>query len=776
MKQTKHQNRVLGRMLWLRIAVPSAASLLLLFFVVFFIHFPSIKVGLLNHKRAAVKNLVEAAWSIVQRQHVLEKAGIITREGAQKRAMNILYAMRYGPENKDYFWVNNMDGVMLMHPYRADLVGKDILDLQDVTGKELIREFVETVRRQKGGFVQYMWQWKDDPTRIAPKLSYVKGFAPWDWVIGSGLYLDDVEAEAESQVGELALDVLLVLGFTFILSMISIWQGRRAGIEVRESREKLSAIFNQTYQFIALLSLEGDVLEVNQTSLDFVGKSESEVLGRKFWETEWWAHSEECQERLKQAVAKASGGEMDRYETTNVNFLGDVHHIDFSVKPIRGEDDSIDYLVAEGRDITARIKTEEALKFSEENYRELVENAQSIILRWTTEGNIIFVNEFALKFFGFEEPDLIGKNVLGTIFPVTKESKERLPEMLEGIKNNDEEFLNIEMWTVCRDGREVWVSWTNKPIFDYKDRFTEVLSVGIDSTERKKAQDELSWLNEELEMRVQARTLALEKSLESLKDAQKQLVESEKMASLGGLVAGVAHEINTPIGVGVTTISYLDQKARDLDERYKNDMVKRSDFEKFIKICRESTSAIFMNLERASELVQSFKQVAVDQTTEQKREFELKNYIEEVLLSLHSKYKHTTHEIAVKGAEVVLVSYPGAIMQVLTNLLMNALKHAFADMEHGRVVIEVSQFEDKVRFTFSDNGVGMNEMIKDRIFDPFFTTKRSSGGTGLGMHIVYNLVTQKLGGAIVCESEPGKGTTFIVDLPPEAPAAQPFKE
>lgn len=768
MQQRQH-NRESRRLLWLKVAVPTVASLFLFFYAVFFIHFPSIKANLLNHKREAVKSLVETAWSILEKQHALEKAGILTRAGAQKRVMAIIGAMRYGPENKDYFWINSMDGIILMYPYRSDLIGKNILGIKDVTGKEFVKDFIDVVRVQQSGYVEYMWQWKDDPARIVPKLSYVKGFEPWGWIVGSGIYLDDVKVEAEGQVRELALVMLFILGFIFILSMTSIWQGRKADLELRSSQKKLTAIFNQTYQFIALLSLDGDVLEVNQTSLNFIGKTEEEVQGKKFWETDWWSHSKENQERLREAVAAAAQGRMDRFEVTCLNLHGDVHSFDFSVKPIKSGEGRIDYLVAEGRDITSRIKTEEALRFSEENYRELVEYAQSIILRWTTEGTIIFANEFALKFLGYSEDELIGSSIVGTILPPEEAGEQALSAMIEGIGANQEEYLNIEMESLCKHGHAVWISWTNKPIIDQSGGYSGILSVGIDSTERKKVQDELTWLNEELEMRVDSRTMALEKSLESLKEAQKQLVESEKMASLGELVAGIAHEINTPLGIGVTTISYLDQKSQELEERYNAGQVKRSDFEKFIRICRESTMAISMNLERASELIQSFKQVAVDQTSEAKREFELKNYIQEVLLSLHSKYKNTGHTIEVLGPEVMLISYPGAIMQVLTNLLMNALKHAFEDIENGRIDIEIFPLEGGVRVVFADNGLGMNEMMKSRIFDPFFTTKRSHGGTGLGMHIVYNLITQKLGGTISCESEPGKGASFIIDLPHEAP-------
>lgn len=285
--------------------------------------------------------------------------------------------------------------------------------------------------------------------------------------------------------------------------------------------------------------------------------------------------------------------------------------------------------------------------------------------------------------------------------------------------------------------------------------------------------EELRNLNEELERRVEDRTArlleanrALEESLATLKMTQEQLIQSEKMAALGGLVAGVAHEINTPIGVGVTTASYLELKTRELAGLFAAGSARRSDLEKYMNTAIEASTLILNNLNRAANLVKSFKQVAVDQAAEKYRRFNLHEYIHQVLLSLHPSYKKTSHQITIKcPEELSLYSDPGAFSQIITNLVTNSLIHGFEGIEEGRIVMEFSVLEDRLLFRYSDNGIGMQAKDVKRIFDPFFTTKRSRGGSGLGMHIVYNLVTRSLDGKIACDSAPGQGIRFTVTIP-----------
>lgn len=268
--------------------------------------------------------------------------------------------------------------------------------------------------------------------------------------------------------------------------------------------------------------------------------------------------------------------------------------------------------------------------------------------------------------------------------------------------------------------------------------------------------------------RIKTESLLEQTQIQSdiLKKQQKQLVESEKMSSLGGLVAGVAHEINTPVGIGVTTASSMESKAKKFSELYKTGKVSRADFEKFIENMVSSSSLLLSNLHRAAELIQSFKQVAVDQSSEQPRQFSLKEYIDEVLASLAPKIKKTQHQVNVTcQQDFTINSIPGALSQITTNLIMNSLQHGFENIEKGLITIDIKKEKSNAHLIYQDNGCGMSEENLKKIFEPFFTTKRGQGGSGLGMHIVYNLASQTLNGSINCTSTMDKGTTFDLIFP-----------
>jgi len=259
---------------------------------------------------------------------------------------------------------------------------------------------------------------------------------------------------------------------------------------------------------------------------------------------------------------------------------------------------------------------------------------------------------------------------------------------------------------------------------------------------------------------------ALIDSTKQLEDRTKELIRSEKLAALGRLVAGVAHEINTPIGIGVTASSLLEKKTNDYFELYKNNQLKRSDLDVYLGICVESSKLILSNLSRASELIKSFKQVAVDQSTDEKRKFLIKEYLNEILLSLKPKIKKTKHKILVNCSDRLEIdSYPGLFSQIVTNFIINSLIHGFTEDMEGEIIFDFNIENNFFIFEYSDNGKGIPKEYLNKIYEPFFTTKRNDGGTGLGLHIVYNIVTQKFGGTIECYSDLGKGVKFIIKMP-----------
>ncbi|MCB0210085.1 MAG: hybrid sensor histidine kinase/response regulator [Anaerolineae bacterium] len=285
----------------------------------------------------------------------------------------------------------------------------------------------------------------------------------------------------------------------------------------------------------------------------------------------------------------------------------------------------------------------------------------------------------------------------------------------------------------------------------------------------RQLQKHLETKNQQLEQEITERQRAneaLQQALQELKATQAQLIESEKMAALGGLVAGVAHEINNPVGFGITAASVLEDETKALLKIYKADNLTRSDLAGYLETAQESSQLILRNLQQAAELIKNFKQVAVDQTSLEKRTFNLKHYLEDTVYNLKPKLKKTTHTLSVNGDETItMISYPGAIAQIATNLVMNSITHAYPDEKAGKLHFDVSQNQGRVTIHYADDGAGIPTENLPQIFDPFFTTARNRGGSGLGLHIVYNLVTQKLQGHIRCESTLGEGTHFILDLP-----------
>ena len=270
-----------------------------------------------------------------------------------------------------------------------------------------------------------------------------------------------------------------------------------------------------------------------------------------------------------------------------------------------------------------------------------------------------------------------------------------------------------------------------------------------------------------LEETVKVRTRELENALATLKENQEQLLVSEKMAVLGGLVAGVAHEINTPIGIGVTAASYLESRIQDVAKLYQNDELTQDEYEAFLSGAAEGSQIILRNLKTAADLVHSFKLVAVDQSSEAIREFNVRDYINTILLSLQPELKQTRISIEVDcPANLKMTSYPGDISQIFTNLIMNSIAHGFNQgADAGMIRIEVEPDGNDVVISYKDNGKGISSDIMHKIFDPFFTTNRQAGRSGLGMHIVYNIITQKLKGAINCKDTRSKGVLFVIRTP-----------
>jgi len=284
----------------------------------------------------------------------------------------------------------------------------------------------------------------------------------------------------------------------------------------------------------------------------------------------------------------------------------------------------------------------------------------------------------------------------------------------------------------------------------------------INSEQRKQAQLKLAEQHRELAQQ----NSQLTETVSKLQKAQAELVQQEKMASLGGLVAGIAHEINTPLGICVTGISHLSEEYKLVKSAMTNNKLTETGLTEFFDEVEESINIVTTNMKRAASLVNSFKQVAVDQSSNEIRDVNIAQYIDEIIVSLRPKLKRTKHQVTVNcPMSLNFKVNAGAISQVVSNLIMNSLIHAFHEKEQGQIKIDVEEKAGFILLRYADNGSGISEEDLEQLFEPFFTTKRGEGGSGLGTHLVYNIVTNVLNGKITVQSKLGKGTAYLIKFP-----------
>lgn len=280
-------------------------------------------------------------------------------------------------------------------------------------------------------------------------------------------------------------------------------------------------------------------------------------------------------------------------------------------------------------------------------------------------------------------------------------------------------------------------------------------------------QAHLERLTNELEERVKGRTIELQESYNNLQSTQAQLIESEKMSALGNLVAGVAHEVNTPLGISITAASIFKNEIKSIKEMLDENRLSKTALLNFIDTIMEADEILMKNLDRAALLVKNFKKISVDQSSEELRDFELNTYLQEVVSTFKSELKHRPIELDLhlSSEPIDMYSYPGAISQIVVNMLQNALLHAFEFDQEGKIILETHQDDINATIIFTDNGKGINSAVVDKVFEPFITTKRNEGGTGLGLNITYNLVTQHLSGNIHLDSDYKDGARFVINIP-----------
>lgn len=387
-----------------------------------------------------------------------------------------------------------------------------------------------------------------------------------------------------------------------------------------------------------------------------------------------------------------------------------------------------------------------------------LDNMSDGLVVYDSNSHLLLTNERALQLFTvpahLATPGTSNEEIVRSVI-ATNALAPRITELLlRRLKNGEDPFPDKDTSEIeMADGRFIQMRRNQMP--DGRQ-----VQIFLDVTDERRREREL----------ISARKAA-EKALQTLQNAQESLVQAEKMASLGQLVAGVAHEINTPIGITLTAASLLAERARDIRAALTGDGIRKSQLMSFIEQADETTTLMMSNIHRASDLIQSFKQVAVDQTSGERRHVMMRTYLLEVLRSFGPLLKKGAHTVTLTcSATLDANSYPGALTQILTNLIMNSLTHAFEPGQPGHITLSAHrQPQGMIELVFEDNGCGISPQDIGRIFDPFFTTRRGAGGSGLGLHIVYNTVTGILKGTIHVQSSVGEGTRFTLSFPAETP-------
>lgn len=430
---------------------------------------------------------------------------------------------------------------------------------------------------------------------------------------------------------------------------------------------------------------------------------------------------------------------------------GDEIPVELAVSAVTPEDDHL--FIASITDVTARLQESRVLTEQSARLQAIVGTAVESIIVIDDSGVIESANPATEQLFGYCEAELLGQNV--RMLMPTPDRERHDGYLSHFLATGERKIIGIGRETagLHKNGQQFPMELAvSEMLIGQRRKFTGIIR---DISARRDA-----------ETALKNQVKETSEALTRLRETQDQLVQSERLASLGGLVAGIAHEINTPVGIGVTAASYLKDEIERIHRLAAEGGLGKRAFSEFLDNCVDSSDILLTNLARAADLISSFKQVAVDQSHDQRRRIILADYIHEILVSLKPQLKTGGHTVHVEcPPDLALETMPGALSQVLTNLVMNSLTHAFSRNEAGQMNICVQCDGDQMRMSYSDNGCGIPADVLPKIFDPFFTTRRGRGGSGLGLHLVFCLVHQNLGGTISAASDPGLGTRFDITLP-----------
>ncbi|HKO71459.1 MAG TPA: PAS domain S-box protein [Bradyrhizobium sp.] len=533
----------------------------------------------------------------------------------------------------------------------------------------------------------------------------------------------------------------------------------RALAEQRLAEESYRKLFEGSVDGIYVTTPAGELLNANPALAKIMGYDTPEQLIQSIGDITETIYVHPAARAEYQQLMRRDGM-VREFEYQVRDRSGEILWLSDSATAVRDEAGAIVRYEGTVRDITHQKRAEDAIAEGRRLLQQVIDTVPAVINVKDKQLRYILMNRYMAGIFGIEPADAIGRTTTDLMSRYgaqkTDENDKRVLALGRELGFYEEEYLDssghLRQWVV------------NKlPLLNADGEIENIVTVALDIGDRKRGEQEM-----------RAAKDAAEAALRNLRETQNSLIEAEKLAALGRLVAGVAHEVNNPVGISLTVASSLERKTALFASQVARGDLRRSSLNEFLEASRDASSQLVSNLNRAAELIASFKQVAADRNYSDQRTFDLGDLTEQVVMSLRPGLRKHNLTLNVDcEPNLTMNSYPGPYGQVLTNLFLNAVAHAFPDGKPGAVDIKVrGSGKDNVEILFSDNGCGMSLDVRRRAFDPFFTTRRDQGGTGLGLHIVYSIVTNRLGGRLHLDSQQGGGTRIQIILPRVAPLEQ----
>lgn len=800
--------------------------------VMLFIFLANLGSAMDEQKSDTVRERVETAENIIKFFYAQEQAGNLNRTEAQTQAKEILRQTR--TTHEDYLWINDTQAVMVMHPFQSDLEGKNIDYIKDPKGNPIIKSFVAVATHLGSGYVAYSWP-KPGSNEAAPKRSYVKLFAPWQWVIGSGTYLDDIQEAYWQQVRHM---VPLIAAIGILFFVLIFWLRNRvlsrAGDEMKDAVTIANKLSNGDMQIPIDLQTDAgagllDTLHgkfqhwnrsvVNQIPAFLFGtmarhqreENERRRLGealKQSHEAIILTEADLCFSYVNPAFTKLFGYTLDEvigqhvqlmgvsgHQATNPNmvaeqaghggrFRGEVLrrskdgraiHVLLNVAPVFDKYQLITGYVATMTDLTEIRKAQQAQHDSEQKFRAIFGQTFQLIGLLTPEGKILDENRTALDAFGNELAEIRGKFFWETSpFNASAEAQALIKNAIK--KAGAGEFIRFEASAIGQDGQIQYFDFSLKPVRNEQHQVEFLIPEGRDITERKLAENAAQLHMEEI-TRINSELKELN---QKLSQSQGQLLQSEKMASIGVLAAGVAHEINNPVGFIQSNMRSLQKYVSDflrVVDAYENaELLLKDRKDIFTEVRRlletldfayEKTDVLALlseslsGLDRVTKIVKDLKDFSRIDAEENWKDEDIHQGLESTLNIVWNELKYKCEVKKEYGTLPRVECLLFQLNQVFINLLVNA---AQAIDGHGTITLRTGTQDDRVWIEIADTGKGIPPAQLKQIFDPFFTTKPVGMGTGLGLSVSYSII-QKHKGSIEVQSEVGKGTTFRIWLP-----------